>query len=250
MKTIRARLEKTRSQREQNRQARHKYSTPTVSLVGYTNAGKSSLFNVLTGEKVYAANQLFATLDPTMRKLVLPGCHDAILVDTVGFIRHLPHDLIEAFKATLEETREADLLLHVIDISVPNWQETVDVVKSVLKEIGAEHVPTIEVFNKIDLLSHRTHWEDNQIDQETSYRTWVSALTGEGMDHLNDKVSAALYGDFIHTQVSLKPDAGLLRAELYALNAIIDEYTDEEGNQWVTLRMSKKDYHRLFQPHN
>jgi GTP-binding protein HflX len=248
MKSIRMRLEKTREQREQNRQARHKQATSTVSLVGYTNAGKSSLFNTLTGEEVYAADQLFATLDPTMRKLSLPGCQDAILVDTVGFIRHLPHDLIESFKATLEETREADLLLHVIDIADPNWQETAEVVRQVLKEIGADHVPIIEVFNKIDLLTHRPDW--SQDTQETeSPRVWVSALTQEGLAELKKAISIKLYGPFIHTQVALKPEAGQLRAELYELDAIIDEYMDEEGNNWITIRMSQRDYNRLFVPH-
>lgn len=248
MKMIRTRLEKTRTQREQNRQARQKQATPTVSLVGYTNAGKSSLFNTLTGEEVYAANQLFATLDPTMRKLILPGCHDAILVDTVGFIRHLPHDLVEAFKATLEETREADLLLHVIDIADPNWQETAEVVRAVLKEIGAENVPVIEVYNKVDLLTHRPNWSQDTLDGEAP-RVWVSALTKEGLDELKKAISIQLYGPFIHTQIALKSNAGQLRAELYALNAIIDEHTDEEGNNWVTIRMSQRDYHRLFVPH-
>ncbi len=249
MKMIRSRLDKTRAQREQNRQARHKQATLTVSLVGYTNAGKSSLFNTLTGEEVYAANQLFATLDPTMRKLELPGCHDAILVDTVGFIRHLPHDLVEAFKATLEETREADLLLHVIDISDPHWQETAEVVRHVLKEIGAENVPTVEVYNKIDLLTHQPSWQHNEDANDALPRVWVSALTKEGIDMLKKTVAVQLHGPFVHTQIALKPDAGQLRAELYKLDAIIDEQIDEEGNNWVTIRMSEKDYHRLFTPH-
>lgn len=132
---INKRLEKVRCSRDQNRQARRKASMPTVSLVGYTNAGKSTLFNVLTGEHTYVADQLFATLDPTMRKLELPGSSAAILADTVGFIRDLPHHLVEAFRATLEETQQADLLLHVIDISDPNWRETVFEVQKVLDEL-------------------------------------------------------------------------------------------------------------------
>ena len=248
MKNIKMRLEKTREQREQNRQSRHKYETSTVSLVGYTNAGKSSLFTILTGEEVYAADQLFATLDPTMRKLALPGCHDAILVDTVGFIRHLPHDLIESFKATLEETREADLLLHIIDISDPNWEETAEVVREVLKEIGADKVPVIEVYNKIDLLTQRPDWSQDSLETENP-RVLISALSKEGLNDLQKAISIKLYGPFIHTQVALKPEAGQLRAELYALDAILDEHVDEEGNNWVTIRMSQKDYHRLFVPH-
>ena len=139
-----------RRSRDQNRRARRKAALATVSLVGYTNAGKSTLFNALTGEQIYVADQLFATLDPTMRKLELAGAAPVILTDTVGFIRDLPHDLVEAFRATLEETAEADLLLHVIDVADPHWRDTVSAVEQVLREIGVNHIPIIQVFNKID----------------------------------------------------------------------------------------------------
>ncbi len=277
---ILGRLEKVKAQRFQNRQARQKQNLPTVSIVGYTNAGKSSLFNTLTGEAIYAADQLFATLDPTMRRMALPGCGDVILADTVGFIRHLPHDLVEAFKATLEETREADLLLHIIDRSDPKWRETADVVREILKEIGASEVPVIDVYNKIDLLSHQDKLiteivETKAVDVTTekseeinmsisnsnelgnvdnscvsgayeSAGVNISALTGEGLDTLKQEIGEKLYGDFVYTQVGLKPDSGKLRAELHELDAVIDEQTDEEGNTWVTVKMSKTDFDRIF----
>ena len=246
IKNIQGRLEKVQAQREQNRRGRQKQNLLTVSIVGYTNAGKSSLFNRLTGEVIYAADQLFATLDPTMRKLSLPGCGDAILADTVGFIRNLPHDLVESFKATLEETREASVLLHVIDASDPNWHETAEVVKKVLKEIGASGIPVIEVYNKIDLLTTDFQMDENFDEEDVKKRIKISAVTGEGIEKLKQAIAAQLYGDFVFTQIGLKPDSGSLRAELHALDAVIDEQVDEEGNIWVTVKMSKTDFDRLF----
>ncbi|HEY0635755.1 MAG TPA: ribosome rescue GTPase HflX, partial [Gammaproteobacteria bacterium] len=149
IKTLNRRLEKVLLQREQGRKARQRAEIPTVSLVGYTNAGKSTLFNRLTSEGVYAADQLFATLDPTLRRLQLPNGNNCIVADTVGFIRHLPHDLVAAFRATLQESREADLLLHVVDASDPERDAKRHQVNEVLREIGAAEVPQIEVYNKI-----------------------------------------------------------------------------------------------------
>ncbi|KZY32855.1 GTPase HflX, partial [Oleiphilus sp. HI0043] len=155
IKTITSRLEKVRKQRDQGRRARTRAEIPTVSLVGYTNAGKSTLFNRVTEADVYAADQLFATLDPTLRKLNLPDIGNAILVDTVGFIRHLPHKLVDAFRATLEETCNATLLLHVIDCHDEGRMDNIEQVEHVLKEIGADKVPTLKVYNKLDLLDGR-----------------------------------------------------------------------------------------------
>lgn len=243
IKMIRGRLEKVRSQREQNRRARHKQNLATVSIVGYTNAGKSSLFNALTGEQIYAADQLFATLDPTMRKLNIPGRGDVILADTVGFIRHLPHDLVDAFKATLEETREADLLLHVIDVSDPHWKETAEVVRDVLKDIGASDVPVIDVYNKIDLLNN---FQGLPELGENPMSERVSALSGDGLKSLKQTIGTQLYGDFVYTQIALKPDNNQLRSQLYALNAVIDEAVDEAGETWVTVKMNQTDFDRIF----
>ena len=151
IKSITKSLAKVRSQREQGRRSRSRAEIPTVSLVGYTNAGKSTLFNALTNAEVYAADQLFATLDSTLRRVELPNFGGAILADTVGFISHLPHQLVEAFRATLEETASADLLLHIIDCAHESHIDYIDEVNNVLKEIGAESVPQLQILNKIDL---------------------------------------------------------------------------------------------------
>ncbi|MDC3333035.1 GTPase HflX, partial [bacterium] len=145
-------LEKVRRQRDQGRRARSRAKIPTVSLVGYTNAGKSTLFNALTQSDVYAANQLFATLDPTLRRIAVPDVGAVVLADTVGFIRHLPHRLVEAFRATLEEAAQSDLLIHVVDCADPERADNIAQVMAVLKEIGADQIPILEVYNKVDLL--------------------------------------------------------------------------------------------------
>lgn len=240
---INKRLEKVRGTRDQNRQARRKASMPTVSLVGYTNAGKSTLFNALTGETIYVANQLFATLDPTMRKLELPGTSSVILADTVGFIRDLPHDLVEAFRATLEETQQADLLLHVIDISDPHWRETVLAVQTVLRELGASEIPTIQVFNKIDL---QEGWHAKIDYQQESCKVWLSAATGVGLDLLQDAIAAQLHGDVVIEERILYPEQAKLRAQLYQLGAVLSETIQEDGAWLLTVKLSKDQKQRLF----
>lgn len=183
IKRVKMRLKKVDSQRQQSRRHRHRNDAFTVSLVGYTNAGKSTLFNRLTGADVYAADKLFATLDPTLRKLSLGGQQDVILVDTVGFIRHLPHALVAAFRSTLEETREANLLLHVIDAASEQRDEHIKQVDIVLEEIGAGQVPQLHVYNKIDLLEGDRVRVDRD-DQGSPLRVWLSAMNGEGIDSL------------------------------------------------------------------
>lgn len=185
IKRIRQQLEKVRQQREGRRKYRRKQSINMISLVGYTNAGKSTLFHSLTGAEVYCADQLFATLDPVLRRVELVGGENAILVDTVGFIHNLPHDLVAAFRATLEETRDAGLLLHVIDASAEHRHAQCDQVRSVLQEIGAQDVPLIEIYNKIDRLENIAPRVDRNADGDV-YRVWVSARSGAGIDLLRD----------------------------------------------------------------
>lgn len=213
IKQINKRLEKVQNQREQGRQARRKAAVPTVSLVGYTNAGKSTLFNTLTKADVYAADQLFATLDPTLRSLTLPNQQDIILVDTVGFIRNLPHDLVVAFRSTLQETVQADLLLHVIDNHDEQRDIFIEQVNSVIQEIGAEHIPQIEVYNKIDLDNQTPRIEPSE--GTTPTRLFISAQQGLGIDLLLNYL-----GDYFATQVftgviQLEAKHAKLRAQLY-----------------------------------
>ena len=220
-------LEKVRQTRLQGRAARQKASVPTISLVGYTNAGKSSLFNILANSDVYAADQLFATLDPTLRRLNWDGIGALVLADTVGFVRNLPHALVESFKATLEETLEANLLLHVIDSSSPDMLEQIEAVESVLKEIGA-NVPVLRVYNKIDI-----SMEEAKIVYAAPHlpdRVYVSAHSKQGLNFLRQAVQECLMGQLQSFELVLKPEYGKLRTQLYALNVIQTEHYDDVGN--------------------
>jgi GTP-binding protein HflX len=243
IRSINKRLEKVRCSRDQNRQARRKAAMFTVSLVGYTNAGKSTLFNTLTGESIYVADQLFATLDPTMRKLDLPGSSAAILADTVGFIRDLPHHLVEAFRATLEETQQADLLLHVIDISDPHWRDTVTAVQNVLDELEVNEIPIIQVFNKIDL---QEGWEPKVDYNEGSCKVWLSAASGLGLDLLREAIAAQLHGTVLIENIVIKPTQAKLRAQLYQLGSVITESVNEEGDWLLQIRITSAQKQRLF----
>jgi len=239
IKQINKRLEKVRKQREQGRQSRRKAEVPTVALVGYTNAGKSSLFNAMTVSDVYVQDKLFATLDPTLRKLEIDNGQSLILADTVGFIRHLPHDLVDSFRSTLQETEEAHLLLHVIDASDEMRMENIDAVDQVLKEIGADDVPQIQIMNKIDRLEVEPRIERD--DEGRVRRIWVSAKTGAGLDLVNQVLAEYFQQDQVRGEISIRPDQARVRALLYGLGAVQSESMDEDGNTRLTINVARRD---------
>ncbi|MBA2779219.1 ribosome rescue GTPase HflX [Billgrantia kenyensis] len=244
IKAIHKRLDKVRSQRNQNRRARARAEIPSVSLVGYTNAGKSTLFNALTSARVYAADQLFATLDPTLRRLEIGDVGPVVLADTVGFIRHLPHKLVEAFQATLQEAAEASLLVHVIDAADPDRDLNVAEVEGVLDEIGALDVPMLKVMNKIDLLDSAPRIErDAQGRPEV---VWLSARDGRGLELLEQALSECLAEDVIAFDISLSPQQGRLRAGLHELGAVQQEHYEEGGQVRLEIRMPRRDFLQLM----
>lgn len=245
IKTIKKRLEKVVKQREQGRRARRRAALSTVSLVGYTNAGKSTLFNRLADADVFSASTLFATLDPTLRHIQLPQLGKIILADTVGFIRDLPHDLVAAFRATLEETRQADLLLHVIDCQKPDFSEVIQDVNTILDEIGASDVAQLQVYNKIDLSDHYKPRMDRDADGRPK-RVWLSAKTGVGIDILLDSIIELLSDRLIRCEVVLAPEEAKLRAMLYDLGVVRNETSDENGHQRLDIEIQRSDYDRLL----
>lgn len=244
IKSITARLEKVRKQRDQGRRSRKRQEIPTVSLVGYTNAGKSTLFNYITQSGVYAADQLFATLDPTLRRLELENVGPVVLADTVGFIAHLPHKLVEAFKATLEETLNADLLLHVIDAASDEREDNIYQVQDVLHEIGADEIPRLEVFNKLDLLEQQPRIDRNA--EGKPERVWLSAATGDGVELLLQAVSELVGQDMVNEELELAPDQGQLRAAFYALGAVESENYADDGTAHLQVRLPRADWNRLM----
>jgi len=236
IKRIKQRLEKVRKQRQQARQKRGRSDVPTISLVGYTNAGKSTLFNQLTQAKVFVADKLFATLDPTLRRIELPAFGAVVLADTVGFIRNLPHDLIEAFHATLEEVKDADLLLHIVDAHDAQRHEHIKEVNNVLQQIEAADVLQLAVFNKLDLLSGKKPIIERDRDGRP-LRVWISAKTGEGFDLLQQAIVECLSGYEVHCCLRVAAKSGLLRSQLYDLNVILDEQFAENGDFLLEVKL-------------
>lgn len=243
IKTLNARLDKVVTQRETTRRERRRAEIPTVALVGYTNAGKSTLFNRLTGAGAYAANQLFATLDPTVRRLALPDARIALLADTVGFVRDLPHELVAAFRSTLQEAREASLLLHVIDAADPSRTERIEQVNRVLREVGAASLPQIEVFNKTDLIGEEPHVETGELGNVR--RVWLSAHSGAGTELLIDAIGDFLGPQIVHRHIVLQPEEGRARARFFAAGAVRAEQTLPGGAIDLEVSMPRHAFEEL-----
>lgn len=238
------RLEQVDSRRVMNRQNRIRAEIPTVALVGYTNAGKSTLFNALTEADVYVEDKLFATLDSTVRRLELPEGREVILADTVGFVRDLPHELIAAFRSTLQEAREADLILHMIDASDPNRWQRVRQVNAVLKQLDADRVPQIRVYNKIDKLDREPRL--TKLRQGGGRAVWLSAVTGEGIPLLLDAIGGRLRRKMVRGLMRLHPSQGRQRALLFEMGAVTQEKPVDDGGWILELEMVERDFRRFL----
>jgi GTP-binding protein HflX len=245
IRRISLRLDGVSRRRELSRRARARSQTPVVSLVGYTNAGKSTLFNALTDSGVYVADKLFATLDPTLRRLQLDAGSEVVLVDTVGFIRDLPHDLVAAFRATLEETRAASALLHVVDVTASDRLDKIEQVDRVLNEIGAGEVPQIVVFNKCDQLASSRSGDVERDAAGVAQRVWVSAHSGSGLQALARAIAERVGAVRIERRLRLPPAAGRLRAKLFELGAVTAEQMEADGTSVLDVLIVPRDLQRL-----
>ena len=231
IKNITRRLDKVHKQRDLGRKSRVKNELPMIALAGYTNAGKSTLFNTLTDAKVFAHDQLFATLDSTIRRVMLPASGEAVIADTVGFIQDLPHDLVDAFKSTLEETKRSNVLLHIVDAAEEYNIEKISQVDEIIEEIGAGKIPTILVMNKIDCLDNFIP----RLDRDESgrvYRVWISSQTGEGIDLLYQALAEQLSGMMMRAKIELDVKSAHIRSEIYDIGYIHNEKVDDFG-QWI-----------------
>jgi GTP-binding protein HflX len=241
---LRQRLDHVDQQRSHGRKARARAEVPTVSLVGYTNAGKSTLFNRLTSAEVYAADQLFATLDPTLRRLPLDGGAAIVLADTVGFIADLPHELVAAFRATLQETAEAGLLLHVIDAASPQREQCMAEVDAVLAQIGAAGVPQIQVFNKVDLVESAQPRVERDADGRVQ-RVWLSARTGAGVDLLLAALGDYFHREAVRRRLELGPGDARLRAALFRSARVLHEQPTQGGGWQMDVELPRREFDRL-----
>ncbi len=248
IRQLKSRLAHVDSRRSMNRRNRARADVPTVALVGYTNAGKSTLFNTLTDASVYVQDQLFATLDPTIRRLALPEGEPVLIADTVGFVRDLPHELIAAFRSTLQEAREADLILHLIDASGPSRWQRVRQVNAVLKQLDADQVPQLRVYNKIDKLDRPPRVTNNRHGEARA--VWLSALSGEGIPLLKNTITQRLRQDTTHHRIRLEPAQGRQRARLFELGAVQGEHQHDDGSWTLTLKISEKDLRRFLKREN
>ena len=237
IKRIHGRLARVRGQRRHNRRARTRSAVRSISLAGYTNAGKSTLFNQLCRADVHAADQLFATLDPTLRRLDLPVVGRAVLADTVGFIRQLPHTLVDAFRATLEEVSQADLILHVVDAAAPLRDERIMEVNRVLDDIGADGIPQLLVYNKVDLMGEQPRIERNHCGEPC--KVWLSSVTGDGTRLLLDAIAKRIGRQVIETRVTVGPQDGRIRARFFELGAVMRERACEDGSVEMHLRIEE-----------
>jgi len=243
IKNIKNKLSKSHKQREVNRYSRRKSNKTLVALVGYTNAGKTTLFNLLTESQLYVANKLFATLDSVTRKNNVSGLEDILFSDTVGFISDLPTELIESFKATLDELKSADILVHVVDISDPDFIYKTEQVLLILEELGISNIPSIRVNNKsdkvdIDEISNETSNNNNEV--------WVSALKNTGMEHLVNSIQFNRKKFMVKEWIELEPDQGKIRAKLYSLGRVLEETTSETGLIQLQLEIDKNELNNLI----
>lgn len=248
IKQLQGRLRRLGQRRDLARSHRRRRDMATVSLVGYTNAGKSTLFNRLTDSEVLARDQLFATLDPTLRRLELAGGLACVLADTVGFVRDLPHELVAAFQSTLEETRGARLLLHVIDAADPAHDQRADDVEAVLKQIGADHLPLVKVFNKADIIGVAPRVD--RADTGKARAVWLSAATGDGVESLREVIGEYLQQETVRGTVRLGSEQGRLRALLYDSGQILEERLLERGGWELDVELDRRGFEELRKREN